>query len=161
MTRTDKILALVVLVALIALNITPVSGGVLATANHGSYMEVAAVAQEFADTHTYIRGSYDCDDMSITLANEYRYLGYNATLMLGNPNLNITGMQDINHAWVMVQVQGQWFAVESETGQIIYGDSRYYSGWPVQVDMYWAWWLVHMNLNNLFPVPEQFYPVPV
>ena len=124
-------------------------------------MEVAAVAQEFAAGHTYIQHVYDCDDMSITLGNRYRFLGYNTTLMLGNPYLNVSTMQDINHAWVMVQVQGQWFAVESETGQIIHGDPRYYSGWAVQIDDYWAWWLVHMDLNQLFPVPEQFYPVPV
>jgi hypothetical protein len=154
--------------------------GSLATPHQGSCAEVAAIAKEFASTHTYVEGSYDCDDMSITLANEFLFRGYNATLMLGNPLENITSMYRLNHAWVMVEVRGQWLAVESETGEVILADYRYwgerrlvgnftgestflnylyYQGWPVRVNDYWAWLAVHLNGDRLRPVAEQFYPV--
>jgi len=155
------------------------SAGSLTTPHLGS-AEVAAIAKEFATSHTYILGTYDCDDMSITLANEYRIRGYNVTLMIGNPLVDVNGdLYQINHAWVMVQVNGTWLAVESETGQIPLADSRYYGdiylvgnftgedtflnylyyrGWPVQVDDYWAW----LNLYKSYRVSgkERYYPMP-
>jgi hypothetical protein len=172
-----KFLALVVLVAMVV-SATPAGGG---APHQGSCSEVAAMAKEFAATHQYVEGSYDCDDMSITLANEYLARGYNATLMLGNPQRNITSMYDLDHAWVMVSVDGQWLAVESQTGQVILGGYRYwgtwrlvgnwtgeniypnylyYQGWPVRVGDYWAWLEVHLNGDRLRPVAERFYPMP-
>jgi len=147
--------------ALVALAVLVLTAGSLTTPHRDSYVEVAAVAREFAATHSYVLGEYDCDEASIDLANEYRARGYNATLMLGNPRKPATSIYQITHAWVLVQVHGQWIAVESTTGEQIPTDPLYYEGWPVQVDDYWTWVEVHLDPDRLRPVPAQFYPVPL
>jgi len=122
------------------------------------YADVAAIAGDFASTHHYALYSYNCDDMSITLANTYLFHGYNATLFLGNFSMNVTVPQDSNHVWVMVQVQGQWFAVESETGEVILTNTRYYNGWAIKVQDYWGFLWAHYWKDD--PVPMQSFPTP-
>jgi len=160
MERIDKVL---VLVALVALAVVVVSAGVLASSHMArphmdSYVEISTVARNFAATHTYVENVYDCDEASIDLANEYRALGYNATLMIGNPLREVRSLLDINHAWVLIEVHDQWIAVESTKGEINVTSPLYYNGWPVMVDDYEAWYEEHLRHYN--PVPMQSYPVP-
>lgn len=160
MERIDKVL---VLIGLVALTVVAISAGTLASSHMvqphtDSYVVISTVARNFAATHTYVENVYDCDEASIDLANEYRALGYNATLMIGNPLKPVASLLDINHAWVLIEVHGQWLAVESTKGELNVTSPLYYNGWPVMVDDYEAWYEEHLRHYN--PVPMQSYPVP-
>jgi hypothetical protein len=156
MDNLDRVL---ILLTLVSLTIVLASALVLLSPHEESYVEVSTVARNFAATHTYVEHHYDCDEASIDLANEYRALGYNATLMIGNPLEDVHGdLYKINHAWVMINVRGRWLAVESTKGELNVTSPLYYNGWPVMVDDYDTWCEEHLDQFN--PVPMQSYPVP-
>ena len=155
MDNLDRVL---ILLTLVSLTIVLASALVLLSPHEESYVEVSTVARNFAATHTYVENVYDCDEASIDLANEYRALGYNATLMIGNPLKPVDSLLDVNHAWVLVEVHVRWLAVESTKGELNVTSSLYYTGWQVMVDDYEAWYEEHLRHYN--PVPEQSYPVP-
>lgn len=160
MERIDKVLTLMALVVIF------ISAGVLASRmasqrHMDSYIKVSTVAHKFATTHTYVEDVYDCDEASIDLANEYRALGYNATLMIGNPLEDVHGdLYKINHAWVLLQVNGRWIAVESTNGHVNLTSPLYYNGWPVQVDDYDAWMDRYMNYHNSDKMQSYQVPFP-
>jgi disulfide bond formation protein DsbB len=96
---------------------------------------------KYKEEHTYMRGKYDCDDMSFDLWNQLITKGLTAKIMAGNPSADYK-TAGLTHAWVVVEVAAdQWIALES-TGGFVSTDKSYMHGvmfdTPADVELWTA-----------------------
>jgi len=87
-------------------------------------LKVQDITDNYFKTHTYSQSDlFSCVDYSIDLWNQFRTAGFNAKLAIGNLEKNNATVEDINHAWVLVEISPfNYVAVETTRGMIFTKD---------------------------------------
>ncbi len=83
--------------------------------------EVRNMTEGYYGTHLYLVDVYDCDQMASDLWNQLTARGLNAKLVMGNVMKDVKSIDDINHAWVIVEIYpGAWLALDPCTGSTVF-----------------------------------------
>ena len=109
-----------------------------ATSYERNVEAVREIARDYRSTHTYLgvetgqpADVYVCIDMAKDVWNIIKTRGINAVIEVGNVRKNVTGMDDVDHAWVLAEVAPmRWIAVETTSGTVVTRDEnpRYFTG---------------------------------
>jgi tetratricopeptide (TPR) repeat protein/TM2 domain-containing membrane protein YozV len=104
-----------------------------ATPNSQKINILTNIVQEYHRTHTYYANDiYVCSDMAADVWNMVETKGINAKIEIGNVEKDIVDASDVNHAWVLAEVNpGEWIALETTGGTLVYRaeNPRYYTGY--------------------------------
>jgi hypothetical protein len=85
----------------------------------------------------YIEDVYDCDDMAVAFWEEATADGYRVQIAVGNIDRDVSTIEEANHAWCTVWVEGVplmskegWLAIEVTDAFPVFPDDnqRYYRG---------------------------------
>jgi len=91
------------------------------------------ILKDYHEKHTYSKEDFFvCSDMAIDVWNILETKGINAEIAIGNVDVPIDSIDQINHAWVMAEVApNQWLALEVTGGYIVYYEDNpnYYRGY--------------------------------
>lgn len=113
---------------------------------------VASIAQRYSNTHTYISDDvFDCDNMAQDVWNMLKARGIKSEIVVGNvDNSSAITFQDINHAWLMVELESGKVAVETTGGYLVYqkDNSNYYRGFVFDDPKKFREFLVLYNDRN-------------
>jgi len=83
------------------------------------YQEILLVNSLYFETHTYIPGETDCNDMAIDIWNMLMTDGIVSLIMVGNLEMSQERFQDCNHAWLVIyNADGAALALEPTNGEI-------------------------------------------
>jgi len=66
------------------------------------YYEVTSITTAYANTHEYVFGVYDCNDMAIELWQWLKERGIVSLIAVGNLDKSNESFLECNHAWLMV-----------------------------------------------------------
>ncbi len=116
------------------------------------------VAKEYYNSHTYTTNNvFDCDNMAQDIWNMLKTEGINAKIVIGNTELGSScTIEDINHAWVLAEVDPEtWLAIECTGGYVVY-DDNYYTGimfsnpknYRSFLDIYTDWEFQYQDYEN-------------
>ncbi|AKB84957.1 zinc ribbon domain-containing protein [Methanococcoides methylutens] len=115
------------------------------------------IVQDYYKTHTYVTDNvFDCDNMAMDVWNLVESRGINAEIGVGNVDIKGESLEDINHAWVIAEVEPQnWIALECTGGYVTY-ENEYYSGWFFDnpknyqrfLDLYTNWEYQYQDYEN-------------
>jgi hypothetical protein len=104
----------------------------------GHMIEIERLAAIYRGFHKPTENVYDCKYMAMDFWNMAIASNYNAEIMIGNVDQNISTPSGTNHAWVIVEVApGQWVAADPVVGVLscsvkevcAVSNPRYYRGW--------------------------------
>ena len=94
---------------------------------------IEKIAKQYHDTHIYKDDNvFDCDNMAQDVWDMLQAQGINAELVLGNVDSNALSisLDDVNHVWVVAEIEpSQWLAVETTGGYIVTDDENYLRGY--------------------------------
>ncbi|MFO8010722.1 MAG: hypothetical protein R6U89_07910 [Dehalococcoidia bacterium] len=80
------------------------------------------LAEEYASTHLFIEGEFDCNDMAVGLWNTLTKNDIKSVIVIGDLNKTDETLAESNHAWLYVfDAEGKVIYLEPTTGEIIYG----------------------------------------
>ena len=83
------------------------------------YDEISAVNTLYFQTHRYVPGETDCNDMVIEVWNRLISQEIFSLIVVGNLEMSQEAFVDCNHAWLMVYSgEGSAAVVEATSGQI-------------------------------------------
>jgi len=82
------------------------------------YQVIHSTNKQYHETHTYIEGVFDCNDMAIDIWNMLHKQGIASVIVVGNLDLDNESFAKSNHAWLLVTYAGiRLFAVEPTSGK--------------------------------------------
>jgi len=92
------------------------------------YDEISAVNTLYFQTHRYIPGETDCNDMAIEVWNRLISRGIISLIVVGNLDMSQESFVDCNHTWLIVYSgEGSAAVVEATSGEIyIWEDAQVY-----------------------------------
>ncbi len=83
---------------------------------------VEEITQSYHNTHTYMKGEFDCDDIAVELWNMLLTRGIKSVIAVGNLEKSDEELSEVNHAWLYVfNADAEVFYLEPITGEVIYG----------------------------------------
>lgn len=88
----------------------------------GLYYKLWSINQSYRKTHTYIKGVYDCDDMTIDLWYILHNQGITSVIIAGNLDLDKERFRECDHTWLLIEHSRdglyQIFIIESTNGEV-------------------------------------------
>ncbi len=76
----------------------------------------------YGDTHTYIQGETDCNDMAVDTWNMLLTEDIKSVIVVGNKDMEDETFGDCDHAWLYVfDADGMVIYLEPTTGEVFYG----------------------------------------
>ncbi len=111
------------------------------------YDELSAINSLYFQTHRYIPGKTDCNDMVVDIWNEFVSQGIVSLIVVGNVRVSQEAFADSNHAWLMVYSgEGSAVAVEATNGKIYsWDDAQVYP----HLKQYWEGF-IYENPSDLW-----------
>ena len=98
-------------------------------------MTVQAVSAEYCQTHTYIEGETDCNDMVVDIWNMLYTEGITSIIVVGNQGMDAEYFEDCDHAWLLIcDSMGNSFALEATEGLLIFAED---ADNDPSLDQYW------------------------
>lgn len=78
----------------------------------------------YFETHTYVEGETDCNDMACDVWNMLLSKGITSIIVIGNLDLEEENFAECNHAWLWVyNSTGTPFALEPTNGELIFAEN--------------------------------------
>ena len=80
------------------------------------------IGKEHKETHTFIEGETDCNDMAVDLWNILLTQNIKSIIVIGNKHLAGEDFDQCDHAWLYIfDAEGKVIYMEPTTGEVIYG----------------------------------------
>lgn len=80
--------------------------------------KVKLINAQYFQTHTYIKGETDCNDMAVDIWNMLLTEGIRSIIVIGNLDKNAESFAECNHAWIIIPNKGgSYFALEPTNGK--------------------------------------------
>ncbi len=80
------------------------------------------IGNSYDETHTYIQGETDCNDMAVDIWNMLITENIKSVIVVGNKDMMNEAFDDCDHAWLYVfDADGMVIYMEPTTGEVIYG----------------------------------------
>ncbi|MCL0092644.1 hypothetical protein M1N92_03140 [Dehalococcoidia bacterium] len=84
--------------------------------------KIEEIARTWHETHTFIEGEMDCNDIAVSLHNMLLTAGIKSVLVLGNLEMVGETFEEANHTWLYVfNARGEVIYLEPTTGEVFYG----------------------------------------
>jgi len=81
------------------------------------------VNSQYFESHTYVAGETDCNDMAIDIWDMLHTQGITSIIVDGNQELTGETFADCNHAWLLIfSSDGAAFALEPTNGELYFAD---------------------------------------
>ena len=86
---------------------------------------LCSINTEYHETHTYIEGEFDCNDMAVELWNILHKEGIVSLIVVGSLDLENETFGECNHSWLVVPylLNPSFLVVEPTNGEV-YSDER-------------------------------------
>ena len=99
------------------------------------YGEIIAVNTLYTQSHTYILGQTDCDDMAASIWETLAAKGIISLIVVGNLEMAQESSNDCNHAWLMIYSgDGSAAALETTNGEVYTWQDTEAEPW---LEQYW------------------------
>ena len=83
------------------------------------FQEVSSITTQYSQTHDYILGVHDCNDMSVELWQCLKERGIKSLITVGNLGKSNESFLECNHTWLMVYSgEGSAIAVDVATANV-------------------------------------------
>ncbi len=87
------------------------------------YQKLWSINKLYRETHTYIEGVFDCNDMTIDLWNILHKQGITSVIAVGNLDLDKERFRECDHTWLLIQHSRdgslyRCFIIESTNGEV-------------------------------------------
>lgn len=87
------------------------------------YQKLVSINKSYCETHTYIKGVFDCNDMTIDLWNILHKQGITSVIVVGNLELDKERFRECDHTWLLIQHSRdgslyRCFVIESTNGEV-------------------------------------------
>lgn len=80
---------------------------------------LCSMNKKYHETHSYIEGEFDCNDMAVELWNIVHKQGIGSVIVVGNLDLDNESFAESDHAWLVVPyLYLPLFAVEPTNGEV-------------------------------------------
>lgn len=90
--------------------------------NHELRRKIEDVARTWHETHTFIEGETDCNDIAVSLWNMLLTQGIKSVIVLGNLEMVGETFEEANHTWLFVfNARGEVIYLEPTTGEVFFG----------------------------------------
>ena len=84
--------------------------------------ELEDIGKTYHDSHTFIEGETDCNDMAVDLWNMLWTRDIKSVIVIGNRDMEDETMDECDHAWLYVfDAEGKVIYMEPTTGEVMYG----------------------------------------
>ena len=87
------------------------------------YRKLWSINKLYRETHAYIEGVFDCNDMTIDLWNILHKQGITSVIVVGNLDLDKERFRECDHTWLLIQHSRdgslyRCFIIESTNGEV-------------------------------------------
>jgi len=90
----------------------------------------------YFETHTYVEGETDCNDMAIDIWNMLQTQGITSIIVFGSLESTGETFAECNHAWLLIyNSEGGAFALEPTNGELYFAEDV--EQYP-ELEQYWA-----------------------
>jgi len=76
------------------------------------------IGKSYAQTHVYVPGETDCNDMAIDLWNMLHKKGITSVIAIGNLDMTGEKFTESNHAWLMIFTPKAYLVLEPTSGTV-------------------------------------------